>query len=367
MDSTLPTASGDPVDSEDTPMVHSSGDPHDTDNEASASAPPDLPDAAIYNILIRLPPSCVTRSKLTCKDWLSMISHRSFKRGHRATWSHLPPATGVLLFDGSARYPATVLDESGSPRLSLRRWGAEPKDGYTVQYCCGPLACLRTGHGNAQLLHPATGRSLVLGGGSRRGHPSTWTGADTLPWYCLGRCAATHRYKVVRLDVRLPFGRAPHMTCDVLTVGRDSWDAASGRFHARWEEVGPWDGKFFPTGRGVQVAGVVYYLSWFVPGVCVVISFDLHTHRSYPIRPPGTDADLVASPPMSLVELDGRLCVSQVGGGGAEMRVYALGDEAQPGAVREWTLMYRFELEGNARAQDAGEARGRLALLPRRR
>lgn len=357
MDPTLSTASGDPVDSEDKPpMVPSAvGNAHKdtTDDEVSAPAPPpDLPVAVIYDILTRLPPSSVTRSKIACKSWLSMISHRSFKRAHRAAWSRRAPATSVLLFDGSggARYPATVVAESGSPRLRLRRWRAEPRDGYAVQNCCGPLACLRTGRGNAQLLNPATGRSLPLGGGSRTGDRCTWTHADHLPWYCLGRCAATGAYKVVRLDVRLPFRRVPHLTCAVLTVGPDSWDPR-GRFKPAWKEVGrPWDASLCPTGRGVHVAGVVYYLSWPIDGAAVVVSFNLNTHELSVVGPPG-GIDIeghLEAPSLSLLELDGRLCASRVGpsdgGGGAEMRVYMLGDGQQV-----WAQMCRFELHGNVR------------------
>ncbi|OEL13728.1 hypothetical protein BAE44_0025253 [Dichanthelium oligosanthes] len=353
MASTL-TASGETT-CEDEPMLPVQA-AEDTDNDA----PPDIPDDAIYNILTRLPPSSVTRSKAICKSWLSMISGRSFKPYHRAAWGRRRRRTAsILLFDGSARYPATVVDEAGAARLVLRRWRAEPRHGYTVQNCCGALACLRTGRGGAQLLNPATGESLGLGN-FRYGDSATWTPAEHLPWYCLGRSASTGEHKVVRLDVRLPFSSSPHVTCEVLGVGR-------GR--PRWKEVGVWGVTYCPADRGVHISGVVHYLA---RSTCdVIVSFDLDTEERSEIRSPATDG-VVAS----LSELDGQLCVSVVPSGDAARRgpcgrmvLWLLGDDVQrrDGGGKAWTLTYSIELDGTPRrAPRPLLRRGRCRVLMKR-
>ncbi|KAL6900853.1 hypothetical protein ACP4OV_005529 [Aristida adscensionis] len=207
-----------------------------------------------------------------------------------------------------------------------------PRHGYTVQNCCGSLTCLRSSNGDAELLNPATGESLDLAFW-RHGHRSSWTPAEHLPWYCLGCCAATGEYKVLRLDVRLPFSWPPHVTCEVLAVvGRDDgWDSR-GRLRPPWKEVGVWHVSYCPADRGVHVAGVVYYLA----------------RRQTDLPSSAAAADAVAS---SLSELDGRLCVSLVvpGGASAAMRVYVLGDDDQQGGKPAWVEMCRLELDGGAR------------------
>ncbi|KAL6598495.1 hypothetical protein ACP70R_046194 [Stipagrostis hirtigluma subsp. patula] len=318
-------------------------DADDDDDPPQDGRPPRVPDGAIYNILTLLPPSSVTRSKVTCKNWLSMVSDPSFARDHCAA-----PGRSVLVFDGGARHPATVVDEAGAVRLALRRRRPrrarrDPMRGYTVQNCCGALACLRGSNGGAQLLNPATGEGLDLGGFHRIGHRSTWTVADHLPWYCLGRCASTGEYKVVRLDVRTPFSTPPHVTCEVLALCRDDWDSRLRRIVLpRWKEVGVWDAIYCPAGRGVHVAGVVYYLAWSVAGSAFIVCFDLLTHELSKMDLPASD--MVAP---SLSELDGQLCLSLVpGGGAAAMRVYVLNDD--PKAGKAWFEMYRLELDGGA-------------------
>lgn len=101
----------------------------------------------------------------------------------------------------------TEVNEAGATRFALRRWRAEPRGGYDVQDCCGAVACPRSGHGGAELLNPATGECLHLGHDRARDR-NTRTRAEQLPWYYLRRCPATGEYKVVRLDVRLPYSSA---------------------------------------------------------------------------------------------------------------------------------------------------------------
>ncbi|XP_039855321.1 F-box protein At3g08750-like [Panicum virgatum] len=190
----------------------------------------------IRNILARVPPSSATRFKVVCKNWHSMIADDSYARNHLAVAA---PVRSVLLYDGDAPCPVTVVDEAGAARLAaLRPRLGKPRHGFTVQNCCGALACLRSGQRDAELLNPATGESLGLGHFFRRGPPTTWThAADHLPWYCLGRCAAgIGEYKIVRLDVRLPSSRRPEVTCEVLPLGRESWDS-TGCFAPEWKKV----------------------------------------------------------------------------------------------------------------------------------
>ncbi|CAO2169007.1 unnamed protein product [Urochloa humidicola] len=327
-----------------------------------------LPDLPIRNILSRLPPSSATRFKVVCKSWRAMIAART----HRA-----PAVRSILVVqDGDAPCPVTVVggvDESGGggARVALLLRPCRdraPRHGYTVQNCCGALACLRGGRRDAELLNPATGESLGLGHFFRHGDPSTWTPAANLPWYCLGRCAAgagvggEYNYKVVRLDVRVPPTRRPLVTCEVLSLGRESWhwDDSTGSFAfaPEWKPVRTWDVIYSPAGRGVHVDGVVYYLALSVAGY-MVVRFDLATHAV-------GDVDLPAAAAMdeagggavaSLSELDGRLCLSLVrtdssatgAAAAAAMDIYVHGDDKDGGGGKAWFLMGRIGLDVAAR------------------
>lgn len=321
-------------------------------DESADAAAVCLPDLPIHNILVRVPPSSATRFKAVCKNWHSMITDYSYARDHRAA----PPVRSVLLHDGEAPFPVAVVDESaGAARLSLRPWRGRRRHGHDVQNCCGALACLRSRcRSGAVLLNPATGESLDLGYFFRRGDRSTWTLAEHLPWYCLGRCAAGNgEYKVVRLDVRLPFSSPPHVTCEVLALGRESWDS-SGRFVPKWKEVGIWNVGYCPADRGVHVAGVVYYLAWCVAGRTMVISFDLSTHKVGQMDLPAAaaaDEDGDCAVASSLSELDGRLCLSLVLSGEearTAMDVYVLGDDTD-GDGKAWFQVCRINLDVTAR------------------
>ncbi|XP_024317208.1 uncharacterized protein LOC112271686 [Brachypodium distachyon] len=205
----------------------------------------------------------------------------------------------------------------------------------------------RSGQGSAELLNPATGGCLQLGG-DRAQDRDTRTAAEQLPWYCLGRCGGEQQcYKVVRLDVRLPYNGRPHVTCEVCALDRD----ALRRRQWRWQEVAVLDVACCPTGRGVHIGGVVYYLVDLV--YSSVVSFDLSTHVFGHMDHPGTADGMVAS----LSELDGRLCASMVpagvldscGDGGARnMDVWVLTGDDENGGKR-WTHKYTFELDGTAR------------------
>ncbi|CAM0947845.1 unnamed protein product [Alopecurus aequalis] len=302
-----------------------------------------IPDLPMYKILTLLPPSSITRSKVVCKTWFSEISSRSFARDHAAARAvSCASNPSILRFDVTARYPATIIDENGTERLALRRWQAEPREGYDVQNCCGSIACLRNDLGGAQLVNPATGHCLHLGG-ECHGESDTRTRSKQLPWYCLGRCASTGEYKVMRLDVRLPYSSPPHVTCEVCTLvgGLGGYE----RFVPRWKEVGLWDVNCCPSDRGVHVDGVVYYLAGFYGHS--IVGFDLSTHAVRHI-----DLPMVDGAAASLSELDGQLCASLVprgeqwyGEGGKNMDMWVLGDGRQHG----WIHRYRFELDGMAR------------------
>ncbi|CAL5006437.1 unnamed protein product [Urochloa decumbens] len=343
---------------EDEPMLLEEAD------DAAACILPDLP---IRNILSRVPPSSATRFKVVCKSWRSMIAARA----HRAA-----AARSVLVNDGDAPCPVTVVggvDEAGTgvgPRLALRPCRrAPPRHGYTVQNCCGALACLRSGRRDAELLNPATGESLGLGHFFRHGEPSTWTPAENLPWYCLGRCAGAggEYYKVVRLDVRVPPTRRPAVTCEVLSLGRESWgnpSSGSFAFTPEWKPVGLWDVSYSPAGRGVHVDGAVYYLALSVVGA-IVVSFDLATHQVGEVDLPAAAAAEEAcggGAAASLSELDGRLCLSLVRssnedarrhgatGAAATMDVYVLGDDTDGGGGgKAWFQVGRIVLDVAAR------------------
>ncbi|KAM0906046.1 hypothetical protein ACQ4PT_017013 [Festuca glaucescens] len=338
-------------------LVRRPADDHATSSEDELMPPVDddesdddtmerIPELTIYKILTLLPPTAVTRCKTVCKSWFSLISSRSFARDHAAARAASRPSNpSILLFDGAARFPATIVDENRTARLALRRWRAEPREGYDVQNCCGSIACIRSGQGGAKLVNPATGHYLRLGGGEC-GDRHTRTGSKQLPWYCLGRCPSTGEYKVMRLDVRLPYSSPPHVTCDVYSLGRRGGNKGFGPYGARWQEVGPWDVNYCPSGRGVHVHGVVYFLVDFYGNS--VISFDLSTHVRNHIDLPEVE-DAVAS----LSELDGKLCASLVssggpscGEGGTNMDVWVLGDGGQQ---QGWIHRYRFELDGVAR------------------
>jgi F-box interacting protein len=305
-------------------------------------------DRAIYKILTLLPPSSATRCKAVRKSWFSLISSPSFARDHAAAHATRgPPSPSILLFDSDSRFPATVVDENRTARLALRRWRAEPREGYDVQNCCGSIACLRTSQGDAELLNPATGDCLHLDYYYYNcfSDRHTRTASKQLPWYCLGRCPSTGEYKVMRLDVRLPYSSPPHVTCEVCALGgRGGGNEGFGKFRHRWEEVGLWDVNYCPGGRGVHVDGVVYYLVDFYGNSAV--SFDLSTHVRSHIDLPIVDNDAVAS----LSELEGRLCASLVPSGGPSsgshnMDVWLLGD----GGGHGWIHRYRFDLDGAAR------------------
>ncbi|RLN04674.1 hypothetical protein C2845_PM13G12140 [Panicum miliaceum] len=148
------------------------GDAEDEPVSAAALWIPDLP---IRNILARVPPSSATRFKVVCKSWHSMIADDSYARNHLAVAA---PVRSVLLYDGDAPCPVTVVDEAGAARLAaLHPCRGKPRHGFTVQNCCGALACLRSGQRDAELLNPATGESLGLGHFFRRGQGTTWTHA----------------------------------------------------------------------------------------------------------------------------------------------------------------------------------------------
>ncbi|PUZ51402.1 hypothetical protein GQ55_6G182300 [Panicum hallii var. hallii] len=298
----------------------------DAEDEPDAAAALWLPDVPIRNILARMPPSSATRFKVVSKSWRSMIADDSY---------------AVLLHDGDAPRPVSVVDEARAARLAaLHSCRGKPRHGFTVHNCCGTLACLHSGQRDAELLNPATGESLGLGHFFRRGRRTTWThAADHLPWYCLGRCAGTGEYKVVHLDVRLPTSRRPHVTCEVLPLGRESWEGSSGRFAPEWKKVGLWHVKYCPADCGEHVAGVVCYLAWCVAGVIMVVSFDLSTHNVGEIDLPVAateDGGVVAS----LSELDGRLCLSLVSNGaeagrgdiGAALDMYVRSDDTDGGS-----------------------------------
>lgn len=348
---------------EDEPMPPVDGDESDDD------AAERLPDLTMYKILTLLPPSSATRCKLVCKRWRSMIASPSFVRDHAAAERASDPS--ILLFDGGARFQAAIVDGNSIARLVLRRYAAEPREGYGVQNCCGSLACLRNDFGGAELVNPATGDCYHLGSDRDDREPSTRTGADDLPWYCLGRCPSTGEYKVMRLDVRLPYSSAPHVTCEVCALGGRGGEGLS----RRWQEVGVWNVSLCPIGRGVHIHGVVYYNVDFFG--CVVMSFDLSTYQLHPMDLPVVD-DAVAS----LSELEGRLCASLVpagqwcGEGGINMDLWVLRDGGQD--QHEWIHRYRFELDGSARhvprplfvtgsRMDADhEVRRRVSMLLRR-
>jgi F-box interacting protein len=317
------------------------------DDESDDDTMDRIPELTINKILTLLPPTSVTRCKTVCKSWFSLISSRPFLRDHAAARAvrRRRSDPSILLFDGAARFPATIVDENRTARLALRRWRAEPREGYDVQNCCGSIACLRSGQGDAELLNPATGHCLRLGGGEFVGDRHTRTGSKQLPWYCLGRCPSTGEYKVMRLDVRLPYSSRPHVTCDVCALGRRGGSKGLRPYGARWQEVGLWDVNYCPSGRGVHVHGVVYFLVDFYGNS--VVSFDLSTHVRNHIDLPVVE-DAVAS----LSKLDGKLCASLVpsggpscGEGGTNMDVWVLGDGGQQG----WIHRYRFELDGAAR------------------
>jgi F-box interacting protein len=318
------------------------------DDESDDDTMDRIPELTINKILTLLPPTSVTRCKTVCKSWFSLISSRSFLRDHAAARavSRRPSDPSILLFDGAVRFPATIVDENRTARLALRRWRAEPREGYDVQNCCGSIACLRSGQGDAELLNPATGHCLRLGGGEFVGDRHTRTGSKQLPWYCLGRCPSTGEYKVMRLDVRLPYSSPPHVTCDVCALGRRGGSKGLRPYGARWQEVGLWDVNYCPSGRGVHVHGVVYFLVDFYGNS--VVSFDLSTHVRNHI-----DLPVVEDAVSSLSELDGKLCASLVpsggpscGEGGTNMDVWVLGDGGQQ---QGWIHRYRFELDGAAR------------------
>ncbi|CAL5002267.1 unnamed protein product [Urochloa decumbens] len=249
-------------------------------------------------------------------------------RAHRAG-----AARSVLLHDGDAPCPVTVVsvdDEAGGgARLSLRPCHRRaPRHGYAVQNCCGALACLRGGRRDAELLNPATGESLGLGHFFRHGEPSTWTPAENLPWYCLGRCAGAggEYHKVVRLDVRVPPTRPPAVTCEVLSRGRESWgnpSSGSFAFAPEWKPVGIWD----------------------------VGEVDLPAEAAAEEEACGGGAAA------SLSELDGRLCLSLVRssnedarrhgatGAAATMDVYVLGDDTDGGGGKAWFQVGRIVLD----------------------
>ncbi|XBI99752.1 hypothetical protein VPH35_019788 [Triticum aestivum] len=329
-------------------------------DESDDDATERLPDLTLYKILTLLPPSSATRCKVVCRRWRSMISSPSFVRDHAAAARSRYPS--ILLFDGAARFLGRIVDENRTARLALRRWRAEPTEGYGVQNCCGPLACLRNGLGGAELvncythdtpdawvsgrhINPATGDCFRLGGDNdnfvrdRR----TRTGADQLPWYCLGRCPSTGEYKVMRFDIRVPYSSAPHVTCEVCALG----DRGGRGLSRMWREVGVWDVSFCPSDGGVHIAGVVYYVANFL-GAPFVFGFDLSTYQLRHIDLPAVD-DAVAS----LSELEGQLCASLVpagqwcGDGGVNMDLWVLPDGGHD--QHEWIHRYRFELNGSVR------------------
>ncbi|RLM61890.1 hypothetical protein C2845_PM14G11140 [Panicum miliaceum] len=185
----------------------------DVEDEPDAVAALWLPDVPIRNILARVPPSSAMRFKVVSKSWRSMIADDSYAQNHLAA-----PVCSVLLHDGDA-------GEVGAAWLAaLHPCRGKPRHG---------------GQRDAELLNPTTGESLGLGHFFRRGWCTTWThAADHLPWYCLGRCAGTGEYKVMRLDVRLPTSRRPHVTCEVLPLGQERWEGSSGRFVPESKKVG---------------------------------------------------------------------------------------------------------------------------------
>ncbi|CAO2188111.1 unnamed protein product [Urochloa humidicola] len=349
---------GSPSEDEDEDEDESMLPKEETDDAAAVCILPDLP---IRNILSRLPPSSATRFKVVCKSWRAMIAART----HRAA------ARSILVVqDGDAPCPVTVvgIDEASGDsgaRVALRLRPCRdraPRHGYTVQNCCGALACLRGGRRDAEVLNPATGESLGLGHFFRHGDPSTWTPAENLPWYCLGRCAGGE-YKVVRLDVRVPPTRRPLVTCEVLSLGRESWrwDTSSGSlaFAPEWKPVRMWDVSYSPAGRGVHVDGVVYYLALSVAGY-MVVSFDLATHQVGDVDLPAAAVaadEACGGAVASLSELDGRLCLSLVrtGGGGATgaaaavMDIYVRGEDTGGGGSKVWFQVGRIGLNVAAR------------------
>uniref|UniRef100_A0ACD5UWH8 Uncharacterized protein n=1 Tax=Avena sativa TaxID=4498 RepID=A0ACD5UWH8_AVESA len=257
-----------------------------------ATAVWDFPTDALVEILLRLPPSSLRRSRLVCRLWRDAIDDRTTEMRSRAK---------ALLWNSSTCVAYVVDDLSssstGTCREVWRRGGGHIWYLQLVGTCNG-LLCLCNDDeigGGITLVNPATGETLPLPPlpcASRLillHHREMWHGA-----YSFACHPTSGRYKLVH--VPCIFGRVCEFSgVRVLTLGEVAW---------REVPVGHDGGARCNLDAGViSIDGTTH---WVTDGAAPrIVSFDLDDERitsvtALPGRPAGPDL-------YNLTEVHGRL------------------------------------------------------------
>uniref|UniRef100_A0ACD5V227 Uncharacterized protein n=1 Tax=Avena sativa TaxID=4498 RepID=A0ACD5V227_AVESA len=259
-----------------------------------ATAVRDFPTDALVEILLRLPPSSLRRSRLVCRLWRDAIDERTTEMRSRAK---------ALLWNPSSSVAYVVDDLSsssstGTCRELWRRDGGNIGDYVQLVGTSNGLLCLCNDNeigGAITLVNPATGEALPLPPlpcASRLillHHRKMWHAAYSFAYH-----PTSGRYKLVHVPCIV--GRSCEFRgVRVLTLGEVAW---------REVPVGHEGGARCNLGAGVvSIDGTTH---WVTDGAAPrIVSFDLDDERitsvtALPGRPAGPDL-------YNLTEVHGRL------------------------------------------------------------
>uniref|UniRef100_A0A453LGF2 F-box domain-containing protein n=2 Tax=Aegilops tauschii subsp. strangulata TaxID=200361 RepID=A0A453LGF2_AEGTS len=266
----------------------------------------DLPEDALYEVLLRIPAKELCRLRAVCPSWRALTSDPLFVVAHMSRHRTAPPLLAMGYRDDSGVNGVEISDLSGNVVKRI------PSAGYEIVLVDGlsgvaggrmsskddtirvartrlDLVCFnwRFCSGDFWVLNPATGDTITLpmGFSEELAHELEVEGIKEwccgVEWCAFGQVSSTREYKALRVsDI------GDRKVCEVIT-----FDATN---HGRWRKQDPPSAHIFASLKMrslkcVVVDGVVYFLLDFCSTYCEtgvmtiepgsVASFNLETEE----------------------------------------------------------------------------------------